>query len=179
MWIQPDHLITLPHSFPEDLNPWLQHKNSLTEKLRAEAGEARLELLQQQWAKTSWWERFVLNVTTKSVLRREILMSARQVPCWYGRTIIPDYAYEAQPSFFECLQQKPLGELVFKEAKANRTILFDYPINFQCIEYHWLSAYLDDKDAVLGGRLSVFNIDNYIPFYLVEVLFPGFLRILN
>lgn len=164
---------------PESLLPWLTHQSSLTEKLITEVGEAKLEILNQNWVKPNWWDKFTLGLSVESVMHREILMSAWQTPCWYARTIIPDFSYHANHTFFERLKHESLGVIVFNTPIVKRAIMLNYSINSQCLEYHWLPSYLIDKESMLWARLSIFTLSDKSPFYLIEIFLPALIGNLN
>lgn len=176
MFIQSDSLLKA-HSTPSaDLLPWLSHQSSLTDKLKANSGDARLEVLSQQWALANWWDKYTLGLSCDKVMHRNILMYSRQTPCWYARTIIPKETYQTNHSFFDRLKHESLGVIVFKEPCVKRHLLLNYAINKQCLEYHWLLSPLSEKNAELWVRLSVFTIANTSAFYLVEILLPGLMK---
>jgi chorismate--pyruvate lyase len=165
-------------SAPEILLPWLTHASSLTEKLQHQAGEAKLEVLRQDWNRPNWWDRHALGLTSAAfVLHREILMHADRQVCWYARTIIPKQAYEANSEFFEKLGEKSLGVIIFNSPNVQRHELFYYPITPLTLEYHWLNSDYVEQCPQLWARLSSFSIDKNAVFFLVEILLPGLLRI--
>ncbi len=173
------NFITIPIDTPLHLKPWLTYSFSLTEKLRKETGEAILQVLNQHWLKPNWWDKFRLGLQSAKVMHREILMLSQEIPCWYGRTIIPEESYLAHPAFFEQLAREPLGALVFKDKAVCRNKLIIYPIDQQCIEYYWLLENWHQKNTQLWSRLSEFTFLDASSFYLVEILLPGLLRVTN
>lgn len=158
---------------PKPLKVWLDYPYSLTEKLKDEAGEARLQRLTQHWRIPDWWDKFNSGGNHQELLHREILMWARQKPCWYARTIIPLSTYQHDVPLFSRLQQEPLGNLIFSNNKIKRTSFIHYAINAQCIEYHWLDEHMHGNAKTLWVRLSTFLLNDHYPFFLVEILLPG------
>lgn len=175
MLIQIDPSLENPTKFSKALYPWLIHQHSLTEKLKTESGEAKLTLLSQAWTKPNWWERYVLGLN-EEVMHREIIMSSRQHPCWYARTIIPQSSYNHAPTFWESLGDQPLGNLIFNNPKIERTQILNYQIDKNCLEYHWLPTFLADEAETLDLRGSVLSLDKQASFCLVEILLPGLLK---
>lgn len=161
--------------FPNILLPWLDHQGSMTEKLRSMAGEAELTVINQDWTTPSWWDLFVLGLEVPAIRQREILMSAGSRPCWYARTIIPDYTWQARESLLKRLVNETLTNIIFGENGVKRYSLINYAINSECIEYYWMNPILTKKATPLWVRLSVFTIDTDFPFYLMEILLPGLL----
>lgn len=162
-----------------DLESWLYYEKSLTNKLQIEAGEARLQLLKQEWLRPNWWDKYTLNLSTQAVMHREILMSAGQQPCWYARTVIPDFSYQNNPFFFDKLQHQSLGELIFLEPEVKRITLQNYAINKQSLEYYWLPDSIKEKKELYWLRFSSFTFKENSPFYLVEILLPELLRVIK
>lgn len=165
--------VTVHNLPPKLLKAWLEHSYSLTEKLKEEAGEARLQRLTQYWCNPDWWDKFNLSGNHKKMLHREILMWARQKPCWYARTIIPASTFQNDVSLFSRLQQESLGNLIFSNEEVKRIALIHYAINAQCIEYHWLDESMHENADILWLRLSTFSLRDHYPFFLVEILLPG------
>lgn len=164
---------------PPPLLPWVSCQDSLTDRLRAAAGDARLQLLKQCWEAPNWWDRQALQIESETVLHREIIMYAWDVPCWYARTIIPSTTYQADKDFFNRLKTESLGDLIFNQTKVTRVSLIHYPITKQSIEYYWLDIDMHDNEEVLWLRKSIFTIADSKPFYLIETLLPGLGRYWN
>lgn len=162
---------------PELLLPWLTHQDSLTEKLKTKAGCARLHVLKQQWVDADWWDKNALTIQDDQVLHREIIMWANDVACWYARTIIPQKTYQAAPALFDRLQTESLSELIFNEASIKRNQLMYYAMNEASVEYHWLPTDLLSHATVLWARLSTLMVNDAQPFFLLEILLPGLLRV--
>jgi len=161
---------------PTILLPWLIHQGPLTDKLRREAGVARLQVLRQQWHKPDWWDKYTLQLRTDTVMHREILMWSASHPCWYARTILPQASYLHDPGFFDRLNNETLGKLIFANPRVERISLTHYPINPQLIEYYWLTAAMHGDSQQLWVRKSRFVLDGGLPFFLIEILLPGLER---
>ncbi|AHE67331.1 chorismate--pyruvate lyase family protein [Legionella oakridgensis] len=179
MLINPDNFLQEECHPSYALLPWITHQSSLTERLKQKTGEARLTVLAQQWGAPDWWDKQVLKLEHESVLHREILMSARNAPCWYGRTILPKQTYESDVALFTRLKTESLGQLLFNNITINRLCLLHYAISHRVIEYHWLTAEMHDQKEVLWARFSAFTLHKQFPFYLVEILLPGLMRYVN
>jgi chorismate lyase len=164
---------------PANLLTWLTYQSSLTDKLKANTGDAQLKLINQRWVLPSWWDKFMLGLSGTMVMQRNILMVAWQTPCWYARTIIPNDTYEAYRFFFDRLKHESLGDIIYNESRIKRNNMVTYAIDSQCLEYHWLPTSLQDKNAQFWLRLSVFTVADNSPFYLIEVFLPGLLKVLN
>lgn len=177
----PDMLRYFPENFKESsikpvlLQPWLDYTESLTDKLRNEAGDAQLDVISQNFIPVSWWDTFVLKITARSVMQREIVMSAHDNFCWYARTIIPEDTLKANDRLFDRLQQESLGAIIFGNERIKRLSMISYRIDATCIEYYWLDSIIKDDAQSLWARLSMFEIDGLSPFFLIEILLPGLL----
>jgi len=158
---------------------WLIHPLSLTEKLKECTGEADLHVLEQKWTQAGWWETCFLNGLdfNTNVLHREILMFSNSTVCWYARTIVPEFSYENNRTFFSRLKQESLGVIVFNDPNVTRKRFFYYPINKQCLEFYWPSAHYQHHQPFLWARFSEFAIIQSDPFYLIEILLPDLLRV--
>ena len=172
---------------PAQLAPWLKHPGSITDKLKAYAGEARLQLLKHAWELTDTWDQQTLSlIPNLSVLHREILMWANHEPCWFARTILPKPTYQAEEALFSRLKTTPLGELIHHHPNIQRTNITPYPIQAESMEHTYLKhalTLLDPADKprdvgfdILWGRCSTFTLHTQHKFYLLEIFLPGLFR---
>lgn len=173
MLINPDALFKAPIEPHITLLPWLNYTKALTDKLREKAGDAELHVLQQQWQRPKWWDRYTLKLTSERIYQREIAMQAHNKLCWYARTIIPEITYHENESLFARLKHEPLTKLIFDNPETERVSFLNYPITPQTIEYHWLQPAMHEEKALLWARLSGFIVNESPPFYLFEILLPG------
>jgi len=160
---------------PPYLIPWVRSQFSLTDQLCAISGDASLEILQEGWRLTSWWDQQVLNLDHQVIFQREIIMKSHHIPCWYARTIIPELTYRSGESLFKRLKTESLGAIIFNEPSIQRVQLIDYPLGHDSIEYHWLKPAWRSEDKPVWSRLSTLMMKTH-PFYLVEILLPGLER---
>jgi len=164
-------------NLPEKLAPWLEHQGSITDKLKALAGEARLQLLKHTWELTDPWDQITLHLEPKlSVLHREIIMWAHHEPCWFARTVLPKTTYQAEEALFCRLETTPLGELIHHHPHIQRTSINAYPILPNTMEHTYLIHALKPLDKTLWGRCSTFTLNNTHEFYLLEIFLPKLLR---
>ncbi len=159
-----------------DIQHWLCHQASLTEKLQFSTGQAEVEVLHLAWGRPSWWDKQVIKIKDSAVYRREILMFSGDLPCWYARTIIPQNCYDLDPAFFGRLKQQSLNHLIFNEPKVKRCQLFHYQIDKHCLEMYWLPEHLITGDEKFWLRYSEFSFMNKASFYLCEILLTHHLR---
>ena len=161
------------------LLPWLVYEQSLTQKLEAITGDARLQVLNQDWELPDAWDQSILKLNNKQVLHRQIIMWAYDLPCWYARTIIPDTTWQSGTTLFERLKTESLGHLIFNGNEIQRVSLKHYLITPSSSEYHWLSESWHTGASELWVRLAEFVVYGKEPFFLIEILLPGLLRYLS
>lgn len=158
--------------------PWLNQTASLTATLREHSGEARLDVLKQDWRQASWWDRQVLELQPGLVWQRDILMFSRDTACWFARSIIPENTWQANGDVFVRLQDEALGDIVFNHPDIERDRLTHYPVSPETIEYHWPDASLSRQASALWLRRSRFVVRQHFPFFLVELFLPSWLETL-
>lgn len=165
---------------PAELIPWLEHRGSITDKLKALAGEARLQLLKHTWELTDTWDQRTLHLAPKlPVLHREILMWSHNEPCWFARTVLPQTTYYAEERLFSRLETTPLGELVHHHPNIKRTSIRSYPVLPNSMEHAYLTHALDRVHTPLWGRCSTFTLHNQHEFYLLEIFLPKLLQLIR
>lgn len=162
-------------TIPSALLSWVTYQSSLTKRLLAITGDARLDVLGQRWESADAFDQSILNLDNQPVLHREILMWAWDEPCWYARTIIPYETYYKDELLFDRLKSESLGDLIFSEMRIKRVYLAHYPIDRQSIEYQWLNPLMHADAKILWVRKSQFMLDS-VPFFLIEILLPSLMR---
>ena len=173
------HLVKIDDFPQKKLNHWLNHQDSLTEKLQAYFGPTHLTLLEQDFFLPSWWDKFTLKILDKKVFHRKIVMFAKQQPCWYAKTIIPLSCYQENTHLFYRLAHETVGSIVFSDTRITRLRLLNYAIDERCIEYHWLPKEIIVEKKPLWLRFSEFKIADSVPFYLIEILLPNLIRMID
>ncbi|KTD22339.1 chorismate--pyruvate lyase family protein [Legionella londiniensis] len=176
MLLNTDSLLKVTCKPSQNVKTWLSYPYSLTKKLKSVSGDARLEILNQCWRPSDWWDNYALLIHDKKVLCREIMMHSNGEPCWYARTVIPEYTYQAGDHLFLRLQYESLGEIIFDNPNIKRVLFCGYGVNQNNIEYHWIDPGLRLPAEVIWLRLSVFMLHEQFPFYLAELLMPGIER---
>jgi chorismate-pyruvate lyase len=156
----------------EQLKEWLNHQYSLTDKLMKIKGDARLELISQQWINTGWWDKNFLQIQDELVFQREIIMKSHDTPYWYARSIIPQKCYDRDAEFFGRLQDESIKNLIFGDDRVHRINLLSYPVDHQCIEFYWVKKYIDLDIGILWVRLAEFSFMGDDSFYIVEIMLP-------
>lgn len=156
---------------PTGLDAWLHCEKPITDKLMGLTGNAHFEVLSQKWISAKWWDTHVFLIK-EQILQREIFMKSQGRVYWYARTVIPNSCYQLEPAFFKRLEHESMRDLIFDEPKVTLVQRVVYPINAQCMEYHWIKKYSNITQDTLWVRLAEFSFQQSISFYLIEILFP-------
>lgn len=155
------------------LYEWLIYPDSLTKRLLETAGDAKITVLAQGWNSVDWSNQWVAINPSEKIWCREIMMSANGGACWYARSLVPEITYARCSDFFEQLNSKTLGELIFNSPFVERTSLNHYSIDVNSKEYQWLpGAITPFLEPTLWARFSCLKLYKEFPFYLVEILLP-------
>lgn len=157
---------------PDSLREWIDHPESLTDKLQEAIGSFDLELLFQNWVKPNWWDKFLLQAEDDRVFMREIIMKDKGVVYWYARSLIPQKCYNRDPLFFKRLEHESIRNLIFGESRVERLNMISYPVNQQNIEFYWVKKYLSLMKETLWVRFAEYLFEGVEPFYLIEILLP-------
>lgn len=159
---------------PFFLQQWLDYPVSISDRLKNKSGKIRLEVLTHSWSyPLDIWDHIILQSTTL-FFRREIIMWANQHACWYARTLIPQTTYEIHKKFFNDLDTKPLGELIWNNSAIQRTQMQQFCIEENQPE-HLIFKKMGYNAPILWGRCSTFGIQsttNPLNFFLLEIFLP-------
>ncbi len=110
-------------SVPTELRPWLLDSGSLTERLRAaSAGDLRVQVLDQRWARPRPDERRALHLPeARRALIREVLLIGCGKPWIYARSVLPAELLRGRYRFLARLGTRPLGALLFRDPGLRRS----------------------------------------------------------
>lgn len=156
----------------EALKDWKEHQGSLTDKLKTITGSVDLQVLFQNWVRTTWWDRFVPKIKDALVFQREIMMKHAGKSYWYARTVIPQSCYEFNPKLFQRLEVESIRNLIFEEPSVSCANRAYYLVDAQCIEFHWVKKYMKAETGPLWVRLAEYRVQESQSFYLAEILLP-------
>ena len=165
-------ILAEPAKEPQRLIPWLRHPHSLTDKLQSLKSSISLQLLFQQWIKPTWWDKYVLSIEDEFIFQREIIMESQHVAYWYARAIIPKSCYDLDQMFFKRLEKESIRNLIFDSQEVHRVDFIAYPVDKECIEFHWANKHLSGVQGKLWVRFAEFSFQNKASFYLLEILSP-------
>ena len=160
---------------PQGLKEWMHARGSLTQKIAHYSHDTRIQLIQNDWARTTWWDLHVLDIRPQTAFIREILMMVDGRPWWYARTLIPKRTFEQKSALFQQLNTTSLGNILFNDDKIRRVDLIYYPIDKNYIEYHWALKETANDPKILWSRRTVFDVNEF-PLYLMEIFLPSMLE---
>lgn len=172
MPINTNLIFSLKAKCSKQLLEWINHQQSLTDKLLKAKGEVQLELLTQQWVNSDFWSKSLLAIPESPVFQREIMMKSHNIPYWYARTIIPQRCYELNPVFFERLRSESVRDLIFDNKQVTRINSINYPVDAQCVEFYWVKKHIPNIKEILWVRIAEFSFLGQESFYLVEIMLP-------
>lgn len=165
-------LLTADAHSSEYLKSWINHHDSLTEKLQESKGSTQLRLLSQDWVAPTWWDKGVLNVHHEPIFQREIMMLSEAVPYWYARSVIPQKCFNVNPTFFNRLRKESIKNLIFGNSEVQRVNHYNYPVNEQNIEFYWVKKHHNQLKGPLWVRYAEYSYQQQESFYLMEILLP-------
>lgn len=153
----------LPH---KDLLQWLEHTDSMTQKLLQKTNSCEVVHLQtKELQQHDWFAKYCL--IDKAYQIREVVVKSANIVCWYARSYLT-------PQSFPELKNKSLGEIIFTNTNISREFLCYYPVNNEYIKWHWYPA-----EKIHWVRFSKFRIKSQASFYLFEIILPTtFLKLL-
>lgn len=138
------------------MRDWLCFPGSMTQRMRAISTNIQIIVLQNQLGLLSREEQNSLKIPhRKSVLIREIEMFCNNELWITARTAMPLESLQGKWRKLKNLGNKPLGDMLFKDAKIQRS-----PFQFQLL--------CDDKGFDVWARRSLFYLDQR-PILLTEV----------
>ncbi len=137
----------LPWPIPPNLQPWLLHGGSLTERLQSSCGGAfRVELLSQAWQVPSPDECRFLKISPAACANvREVLLVCGGVPQVFARSILPADLLHGGASCLLSLGDKPLGHFLFSRSTVQRRFV-------------GFARVMNERNQPLWGRRSFFSL---------------------
>lgn len=167
LWADPDQF-TVPSPC---LKNWLLNTGSLTERLQSQCKSFHLTLLGQRQAEITLEEFQQVrapkqNFNPQEWQVREVLLWGDNQPWVFARSIIPQRLCESD---FVNLNTKPLGQLLFNDARFKR-------MPFEITSIHPSKIFLAQlhisSDMKLWGRRSAFSFED-LKMTVSEVFLPS------
>ena len=118
-WIFSSHSIR--QNLPSDLNSWLNESESLTQRLRNQFENIRVQVLFEKQETPFLTEWRTLNLPEKRYcLVREVVLLSNKMPLILARTVIPAKTLKITQGNLARLGSRPLGEILFSTPSLER-----------------------------------------------------------
>lgn len=152
---------------PRDLQSWLFESNSLTQRLRNQFENVRVQVLFEQQETPFLTERKILNLPEQRYcLVREVILLSNQTPLILARTIIPAKTLKMSHGNLARLGSRPLGEILFSASTLKREFS-----GLTKIEFNQWATNLNIMQS-LWGRRTKYSICNQ-PMLVSEFFLPS------
>lgn len=162
-----------------DLSSWLRCPDSLTQRLKTRAGGYELHILTQTWIDDDNWLSNRTHPQEFPVLRREILICAQSIPCWYGRSYFTRSLCQNEAWLLERIQTEPLGHILFNEPCIERVAFEITTINPQDAAWCWTDLPLIQQDNKAAMRLSQYRVGKEQGLWVSELFLQGLEEVLQ
>ncbi len=107
-----------------EIKSWLLEQGPITKRIKS-MKEFRLELIQDELSDVNEDEILFLNIHTKEIRVREVILYGNENPMVFARTIIPIATIEKGLKELGTLGNKPLGDILFeKDIFSKNDIVF-------------------------------------------------------
>ena len=172
-WIAP---ISIRYkTLPDTLQSWLHENNSLTQRLRREWGEVRVQVLFEGWRVPFLSEQKKLTLPQKRLcLVREVLLYGNNVPLILARTVIPRSTLNATHGHLGRLGTRPLGEILFSSPSlARQWLAISYVVPY-CLKAPQM-AFPTSMPTPLWGRCTRYSLQHQ-PILVSEFFLPNLIQ---
>jgi chorismate--pyruvate lyase len=156
---------------PDALAQWLFAPGSLTQKLKANCQQFKVEVLAKNTRALSKDEATLFGCEQQQVQVREVLLYCDDTPWVYAQTLMPLSAMPESVKRLTMLGNQPLGEVIFNEPGMTRS-----RIEVAQFDVHSDVVTLADKigqtfKESMWGRRSCFHVEHY-SLLVTEVFLP-------
>ncbi len=112
---------SIRQNLPSDLNSWLNESESLTQRLRNQFENIRVQVLFEKQETPFLTEWRTLNLPEKRYcLVREVVLLSNKMPLILARTVIPAKTLKITQGNLARLGSRPLGEILFSTPSLER-----------------------------------------------------------
>jgi len=155
---------------------WLTDNGSLTARLQKKYPTFSVQPLTVKYAKPIQDEAALLHLhADKTALVREVLLFGNGAPVVFAHSVLPRSSLRGLWHGLGRLGNKPLGATLFANPKVKRTPLSYKKLSQNHALYQHAAKYLDQKQAYLWARRSVFSL-NCANIMVTEVFLPHITR---
>jgi chorismate--pyruvate lyase len=164
-WIFPARSIC--KNLQPDLKSWLNESESLTQRLRNQFENIRVQVLFEKQETPFLTERRILNLPEQRYcLVREVVLLSNQTPLILARTVIPAKTLQISQGNLARLGSRPLGEILFSAPSLERE-----PLGITKIEQNlWAIDFAISEP--LWGRRTKYSICGQ-PMLVSEFFLPS------
>ncbi|WP_303902809.1 chorismate--pyruvate lyase family protein [Thiohalomonas denitrificans] len=141
------------NTLPPQLAGWLLDDSSLTRRLKQACdGRFAVRVLRQGWAVPMSCETAALKLPLRRrAMVREVLLLCDDVPWVFARTIIPKRTLGGSGGRLAFLGNRPLGEVLFRDPRAQRGRLEVSRVTPAVLE-------VESEEPWVWGRRSIFRL---------------------
>ena len=150
------------------LNEWLLHTGSLTERLKQRCNEFRVEVIGENRAELSHSEAQLLNCD-EPYIAREVLLICDEQPWVFARSLLPESLVNEHLALAN-LGNKPLGTIIFNDPNMLRTPFQVANFDNDSDLCHKLGTAMP-VSKTLWGRRSLFTRDQH-KLMVAEIFLP-------
>lgn len=157
---------------PDRLHGWLTDPHSLTARIRARCRQFAVRPLMQGRARAGTEEAGLIGVDRAHVRTREVLLYADGVPVVFAHSVVSMDDVRGAWRMFAGVGARPLGELLFADARIARSPLAVRRLDVRHPLYRRVRAAGLAVDAPLWARRSLFMRAGR-PLLVTEVFLPA------
>lgn len=159
----------------QQLRPWLMDSGSLTLRLQQNVADFSVKKVSLLYAKPLPGEANLLALKpNQHALIREVLLMGNHQPVVFAHSVLPRTALRGSWNKLGRLGNKPLGAVLFANAKVKRTPLEYKKLSCQHPISMRVTGHLGIKPQQLWARRSVFSLGS-AKILVTEVFLPHIL----
>jgi len=156
-------------NLPNTSISWLNSPDSTTKRFRKQCKKMEITVLSQTWQSAQADEASYLGLNAdQDMFIREIYMLCDNKIILFGRTVIPKATLEAQNYDLKQLDNKSLGDIIYRDPSMQRSAFEFAQLNPNHFEYQRAIQTLNNPEPYLWARRSIIRLNNQ-PLLLTEV----------
>lgn len=166
-WVS--NLSALSQHPPAQVERWMAHALQISPLLKACYQTVRLECVNEGWARPAPDEAKALSQAEEEAWVRSIVIYGDEVPCTFGRSVIPLATYTHFKDIFETLGSRFIGESFLHQSPGFERSAFEYRLcHLGDPQY---PTHISGLEGPLWLRRSQFDCQGY-PLLLTEGILP-------